>query len=106
MKSKLLLNLQNDWTFKNVFLNECSLDFLCFFFSYLLGYNKEDLRQNITIIGGEIPTNIEGHNNGHTDIMFTAVCLLIARSTVARLGNKPGLGTDYRAFCIFIFDSS
>ena len=42
----------------------------------------------------------------HTDIMFTAVCLLIASSTVARLSNKPGLGTDYRAFCIFIFDSS
>lgn len=36
--------------------------------------------------------------SSHTDIMFTAVCLFIASSTVARLSNKPGLGTDYVPF--------
>ena len=66
----LIFNLQFDWTFKNVFLNEISLNFLCHFLNYLLGYDYKDLKDNLRIVNGEIPTNVIGHNNGHSDIIL------------------------------------
>lgn len=66
----LLFNLQFDWTFKNVFLNKVSLDYLCYFLNYLLGYDYNDLKENLSIVNGEIPTNVVGHNNGHSDIIL------------------------------------
>ena len=54
----LLFNLQFDGTFKNVFLNEISLNFLCHFLNYLLGYDYKDLKDNLRIVNGEIPTNV------------------------------------------------
>ena len=66
----LIFNLQFDWTFKNVFLNEISLNFLCHFLNYLLGYDYKDLKENLSIVNGEIPTNVIGHNNGHSDIIL------------------------------------
>ena len=62
----LLFNLQFDWTFKNVSLNKVSLDYLCYFLNYLLGYDYNDLKENLSIVNGEIP-NVVGHNNGHSD---------------------------------------
>ena len=62
--NNLLFNLQFDWTFKNVFLNKVSLDYLCYFLNYLLGYDYNDLKENLSIVNGEIP-NV--HNNGHSD---------------------------------------
>ena len=66
----LLFNLQFDWTFKNVFLNKVSSDYLCYFLSYLLDYDYNDLKENLSIVNGEIPTNVVGHNNGHSDIIL------------------------------------
>ena len=66
----LLFNLQFDWTFKNVFLNKISSDYLCYFLSYLLDYDYNDLKENLSIVNGEIPTNVVGHNNGHSDIIL------------------------------------
>ena len=66
----LLFNLQFDWTFKNVFLNKVSLDYLCYFLNYLLGYDYNDLKENLSIVNGEIPTNVVSHNNGHSDIIL------------------------------------
>ena len=66
----LLFNLQFDWTFKNVFLNKVSLDYLCYFLNYLLGYDYNDLKENLSIVNGEIPTKVVGHNNGHSDIIL------------------------------------
>ena len=66
----LIFNLQFDWTFKNVFLNKISLNFLCHFLKYLLGYDYKDLKDNLSIVNGEIPTNVIGHNNGHSDIIL------------------------------------
>ena len=66
----LLFNLQLDWTFKNVFLNENSINFLCNFFCYLFKYDYNDLKKHLTIVNGELPTKVIGHNNGHSDIIF------------------------------------
>ena len=66
----LIFNLQFDWTFKNVFLNEISLNFLCYFLNYLLSYDYKDLKESLRIVNGEIPTNVIGHNNGHSDIIL------------------------------------
>lgn len=66
----LLFNLKNDWTFKNVFLNKISFNYICYVFSVLYKFNYNDLLENLRIISGEIPSGISGNNNAYTDIMF------------------------------------
>ena len=66
----LLFNLKNDWTFKNVFLNKISFNYICYVFSVLFKFNYNDLLENLRIISGEIPSGISGNNNAYTDIMF------------------------------------
>ena len=66
----LLFNLKNDWTFKNVFLNKISFNYVCYVFSVLFKFNYNDLLENLRIISGEIPSGISRNNNAYTDIMF------------------------------------
>lgn len=54
----LLFNLKNDWTFKNVFLNKISFNYICYVFSVLFKFNYNDMLENLRIISGEIPIQI------------------------------------------------
>ena len=53
----LLFDLKNDLIFRNVFLNKCSHDYICKFIHYLLGYDLNDLKNNLKIVNNEYASN-------------------------------------------------
>lgn len=101
--NNLIFNLKNDWTFKNVFLNEVSLDYLCYFFSYILGYDYFDLKSNLIIVNGEIPSKVLGHNNGHSDIIFKYKKIYII---LEMNGSNKNIHIDKNYWYLFLEHSS
>ena len=66
----LLFDLKHDIIFRNVFLNECSLNYICKLFNYLLGYNYEELKKNLKIINNEHISNSATSNIIRSDIIY------------------------------------
>lgn len=66
----LLFDLKHDIIFRNVFLNDCSLDYVCKLFNYLLGYSYEELKKDLKIINNEHTSNSATSNIIRSDIIY------------------------------------
>ena len=62
----LLFDIKNDSIFRNVFLNKCSLNYVCKLLYYLLGYDLNDLK----IVNNEHPSNSAFSNINRSDIIY------------------------------------
>ena len=66
----LLFDIKNDLIFINVFLNKCSLNYVCKLLHYLLGYDLNDLKNNLKIVNNEHPSNSAFSNINRSDIIY------------------------------------
>lgn len=68
--SNKLYDLKLDWTFKNVFLNKSSFNYICYLFSILLDLNYYELMCYMKIINSELPSGVIGIKSSYSDIIF------------------------------------
>ena len=68
--TNLIFDLKQDIIFRNVFLNECSHDYVCRLFNCLLGYDLEDLKNNIKIVNNEHSSDSVHGNIIRSDIIY------------------------------------
>ena len=66
----LLFDIKNDLIFRNVFLNKCSLNYICKLLHYLLGYDLNDLKNNLKIVNNEHPSNSVFNNINRSDVIY------------------------------------
>ena len=66
----LLFDIKNDLIFRNVFLNKCSLNYVCKLLYYLLGYDLNDLKNNLKIVNNEHPSNSVFNNINRSDVIY------------------------------------
>ena len=66
----LLFDIKNDLIFRNVFLNKCSLNYVCKLLHYLLGYDLNDLKNNLKIVNNEHPSNSVFNNINRSDVIY------------------------------------
>ena len=66
----LLFDLKNDLIFRNVFLNKCSYDYICKLLHYLLGYDLNDLKNNLKIVNNEYASNSAYSEITRSDIIY------------------------------------
>ena len=66
----LLFDIKNDLIFRNVFLNKCSLNYVCKLLHYLLGYDLNDLKNNLKIVNNEHPSNSVFNNLNRSDVIY------------------------------------
>ena len=65
-----LYDLRLDWTFKNVFLDKSSFNYICYLFSILLNLNYSELKCYMKIINSELPSGVLGIKSSYSDIIF------------------------------------
>lgn len=65
-----LYDLRLDWTFKNVFLDKSSFNYICYLFSILLNLNYYELKCYMKIINSELPSGVLGIKSSYSDIIF------------------------------------
>ena len=65
-----LYDLKLDWTFKNVFLDKSSFNYICYLFSILLDLNYYELKCHMKIINSELPSGVLGIKSSYSDIIF------------------------------------
>ena len=68
--TNLIFDLKQDIIFRNVFLNECSHDYVCRLFNCLLGYDLEDLKNNLRLVNNEHSSNSVHGNIIRSDIIY------------------------------------
>ena len=66
----LLFDIKNDLIFRNVFLNKCSLNYVCKLLYYLLGFDLNDLKNNLKIVNNEHPSNSVFNNINRSDVIY------------------------------------
>ena len=66
----LLFDIKNDLIFRNVFLNKYSLNYVCKLLYYLLGYDLNDLKNNLKIVNNEHPSNSVFNNINRSDVIY------------------------------------
>ena len=66
----LLFDLKLDIIFRNVFLNEVSFNYVCKLFNYLLGYDYEDLKNNLRIVNNEYSSNSVYGEFTRSDVIY------------------------------------
>ena len=66
----LLFDIKNDLIFRNVFLNKCSLNYVCKLLHYLLGYDLNDLKNNLKIVNNEHPSNSAFSSINRSDVIY------------------------------------
>ena len=66
----LLFDIKNDLIFRNVFLNECSFNYVCKLLHYLLGYDLDDLKNNLKLVNNEHPSDSAFYSINRSDIIY------------------------------------
>ena len=65
--SNKLYDLKLDWTFKNMFLNKSSFNYICYLFSILLDLNYYELMCYMKIINSELPSGVISIKSSYSD---------------------------------------
>ena len=66
----LLFDIKNDLIFRNVFLNECSFNYVCKLLHYLLEYDLDDLKNNLKLVNNEHPSDSAFYSINRSDIIY------------------------------------